>query len=67
MPFSASDATGHTKQASTPRLRRLWSTVANSALKRGDSEGAAIRQANAVVRSRGHGSSHGSGHKTGHN
>lgn len=61
MPFAAADATGHTKKASTPRLRRLWSTVANSALKRGDSEGAAIRQANAVVRRRGSG--HQSGHK----
>ena len=65
MPFSAGEATGHSKRASTPRLRQLWATVANDALKRGDSEGAAIRQANAVVRKRG--SSHGSGHKSSHN
>lgn len=50
MPFSSSDATKHTKRASTAKLRRQWANVANSALKSGDSEGSAIRQANSVVR-----------------
>jgi hypothetical protein len=49
MPWSASDAEAHTKQADTPRLKRLWARVANAALWRGDSEGSAIRQANAIV------------------
>ena len=30
MPFSASDATGYTKKATTAKLRRQWASVANS-------------------------------------
>lgn len=53
MPWKAGDATHHTKKAKSPTAKRQWSKVANSALKRGASEGSAIRQANAAVRRRG--------------
>lgn len=49
MPWTAADAEGHTKAASTPRLRALWAEVANKALERGEAEGVAIREANAAV------------------
>lgn len=49
MPWKAGDARGKTKKASSPKKKRQWSHVANSALRRGASEGSAIRQANAVV------------------
>lgn len=49
MPWKASDATSHTSKADTPRLKRLWADVANSVLKKGGSEGSAIKQANGVV------------------
>ncbi len=39
-----------TKKATTPKLKREWSHVEQSALKRGASKGSAIRQANAVVK-----------------
>lgn len=49
MPWTPSQATKHTHKANTPRKKRMWRDVADSALKRGQSERAAIRQANAVV------------------
>lgn len=49
MPWSASDAPAHTHAADTPQLRELWAKVANERLAAGDDDGAAIRQANAVV------------------
>jgi len=52
MPWSPSDAKRHTKKAKSGKSSRQWSDVANSALKRGASEGSAIRQANAVVKRR---------------
>ena len=39
-----------TKRATTPKLKRQWSHVEQSALDRGASRGSAIRQANAVVK-----------------
>lgn len=51
MPYSRNaSARKHTRKASTRKKQRQWRHVANSALKRGASEGSAIRQANAVVR-----------------
>ena len=50
MPWGSKDATRHTKKASSPKKQRQWSHVANAALARGQSEGAAVRQANAVVK-----------------
>lgn len=49
MPWSPSDAKRHTKKANTAKKKKRWAAVANSALASGDSEGSAIRQANAVV------------------
>lgn len=49
MPWTAADASKHTKHADTSELRELWAKVANEALERSDDEGSAIRQANAVV------------------
>jgi predicted amidophosphoribosyltransferase len=40
----------HTKRAKTAAQKRQWNHVRDSAEESGDSEGAAIRQANAVVR-----------------
>lgn len=52
MPFTASDAIRHTRKASTAKKSRQWAAVANSLLKSGKSEGAAIRVANAAVSGR---------------
>lgn len=49
MPWTPADATSKTKKADTPKRRRQWSAVANSALERGASDKSAIMQANAVV------------------
>lgn len=50
MPWSPGDASRFTKKATSGKSKRQWSDVADSALKRGASEGSAIRQANAVVK-----------------
>lgn len=50
MPWSARDATRHTRKANTPKRKRQFAHVANSMLRRGASEGSAIRAANAVVK-----------------
>jgi hypothetical protein len=52
MPWSSKDAKRHTKKAKSGKAKRQWEHVANSALKRGASEGSAIRQANAAVKKR---------------
>jgi hypothetical protein len=49
MPWKPSDAHRHTHKATSPKSKRQWRDVANSALERGQSEASAIRQANAVV------------------
>jgi hypothetical protein len=49
MPWQPKDAKRHTKKANTPKKKRQWKDVADSALSRGASEGSAIRQANSVV------------------
>ena len=49
MPWEPSDATRFTKKADTPKKKRQWAHVANSALASGDSEASAIKQANAAV------------------
>lgn len=50
MPWGAKDAKRHTKKARTAKQQRQWSHVANSELRRGASEGQAVRAANAVVK-----------------
>lgn len=49
MPFTTADVGKHTKKATTPKQKRQWVAVANSALNRGLPEGRAIASANAVV------------------
>lgn len=49
MPWKPADAMRHTRKARTGKLQRMWANVANSALQRGKSEGAAVRMANGVV------------------
>jgi len=52
MPWEKKDAKRHTKQADSPKKQRQWKDVANSVLKRGESEGSAVRQANSAVKKR---------------
>jgi len=49
MPWTPEDAAAKTKKANTPRKRRQWARIANSALARGESDAAAIKQANGVI------------------
>lgn len=50
MPWNNStDAQRFTKKATTPKLRRQWSDIANNLLSRGASESSAIRVASAGV------------------
>lgn len=53
MPWRPSSARKHTKRARSAKSKRQWSHVANSMLRRGASEGAAVRAANSVVKRRG--------------
>ena len=53
MPWDPSDAKRFTKKAKSAKAKRQFARVANSMLKRGASEGAAIRAANGVIRKRG--------------
>lgn len=52
MPWKAKDAARFTKKAKTPKAKAQWEKVADSMLERGESEGAAIRAANGVVKKR---------------
>jgi hypothetical protein len=52
MPWTARSAKKFTKKARSPAAKRQWKSVANSMLKRGKSEGAAVRAANAAVAKR---------------
>lgn len=52
-PWSPKDSTRFTKKAKSPTAQRQWAHVSDNALSRGLSEGAAIREANAVVKKRG--------------
>lgn len=49
MPWKPSDAKSHTKKADTPEKQSLWARIANERLRKGASEGSAIRQANAAI------------------
>lgn len=53
MPWQPSDAQRHTKKADTPKAKRQWRDIANSALERTGNEGLAVREANGVVKKRG--------------
>jgi len=49
MPWTASDASKHTKKADTATEKRQWAKVANATLKKTGNEGRAVRTANAAV------------------
>lgn len=49
MPWTDADALRHTKKAKTPRLKAMWSTVANGVLKASGDEARAVREANGAV------------------
>lgn len=49
MPWTPLDAKRHTKKATSPRLTRMWSEVANSVLSSSGDEARAVREANAAV------------------
>jgi uncharacterized protein YdaT len=49
MPWTADDASRHTKKADDPKRRRMWADIANSVLAETGDEGRAIREANATV------------------
>jgi uncharacterized protein YdaT len=50
MPWTAKDAPKHTRKTKSAKSKRQWAHIADSMLKRGESEGAAIRAANGVIR-----------------
>jgi len=50
MPFTAKDAKSKTKKAVTPKAKRMFAHVANSAMERGEPEGKAIKMASGVVK-----------------
>lgn len=52
MPWTPKDASRFTKKAQSPKAKRQWRDVADSALARGASEASAIKQANGVVKRR---------------
>lgn len=52
MPWTGKDSTRHTKKAKSAIAKRQWAHVADSALKRGESEVTAIREANGVIKKR---------------
>lgn len=49
MPWTPSEATEHTKKATTPKLKRIWANAANAALSAGHDDAAALRIAAAAV------------------
>ncbi|MEK6591525.1 MAG: hypothetical protein AABZ67_00450 [Pseudomonadota bacterium] len=50
MPWKPNEAKRFTKKADTPKRKRQFAKVANSMLKRGQSEGSAVRAGNAAVK-----------------
>lgn len=49
MPWTARDATKHTKKADTTAKRKQWAAVANKVLRETGNDGQAIRAANSAV------------------
>jgi len=49
MPWIASDASEKTHKADTPKLKKLWATVANSELESTGDDARAVKAANSVV------------------
>jgi hypothetical protein len=53
MPWTADDATRHTKKAKSAKAKRQWMHVANAVLKKTGDDARAIRAADAAVARRG--------------
>lgn len=49
MPWTAKDASKHTKKADTPAEKKQWAKTANVVLKSSKDEGKAVRIANASI------------------
>ena len=49
MPWSAKDASRHTKKAKTPKAKRAFAHASNSVLERTGDEGRAVRAGNAAA------------------
>lgn len=52
MPWSAKDATKHTKKARSPKAKRQFAAVANAVLAKTGDEGRAVRAGNSAVAKR---------------
>lgn len=50
MPWTAKDASRHTRKAKSGKQKRQWSHVADSVLKKTGDEGRAIASANSVIK-----------------
>lgn len=50
MPWTPSSSIRFTKKARSKKKKRQWSSTANAVLRRGGSEGSAVRIANAAVK-----------------
>lgn len=50
MPWTDGDAVKHNKKATTPRLKHIWASAANAALKMYKDDGTAVRVANVAVK-----------------
>src|SRR5258707_8639410 len=50
MPWTSSDAKGHTKKADTPEKQKKWAKIANAVLDKTGDEATAIKEANAAMR-----------------
>jgi len=49
VPWLPGDASAKTHKADTPKKKRQWAHVADSALSRTGDEGLAVREANSVI------------------
>jgi hypothetical protein len=49
MPWQPTDASKKTHKANTPRLRRMWSHIANGVLAKTGNDAKAIQEANGVI------------------
>lgn len=49
MPWTPADVEHKTKKATTPKAKRQWTHIANSALQRGEDDKHAIMMANGVI------------------
>jgi uncharacterized protein YdaT len=50
MPWARRDATKFTKKANSPKKQAQWRSVANDMLRRGHSDGAAVKAANSAIK-----------------